>query len=287
MITRRRVFSSLFGLGALFAAAIYLLQPQHADGMAHVYMLNVGQGDSFLIVSAEGKKLLIDGGKDTSVLNELSKVLAPGDQAIDVMIATHPDADHIGGLQSVLQRYHVGLFLTSQVGTDTKTFTDLFKQIASDGIPSYYVRHGMVLALGSNATFTILFPDRDTSAWKTNEASVVGRLNVGSRSMLFTGDSPSSVEHFLVLAEPKELHVDVLKLGHHGSKYSSSLEYLNAVAPTLGLVSAGVANSYHHPNVEMLGRLDTDHIPWISTQDKGTVELTTNGTEQWTWKSVE
>lgn len=249
-------------------------------------MLNIGQGDSFLIEAANGKKLLIDGGRDSTVLTELSKVLS-GDRAIDVVIATHPDADHIGGLQSVLQRYHVGLFLTSQVTTDTKTFADLYKELYKEHIPSYYGRHGMLLALDEHTTFTILFPDRDTSGWKTNEASVVGRLDVGERSMLFTGDSPSSVEHFLSIAIPKSLDVDVLKLGHHGSKYSTSTEYLKAVSPKLGLVSAGINNSYHHPNEETLARLKALDIPWVSTQDKGTVDLHTDGIKEWSWESLD
>ncbi len=289
MSYHRRTLSVLFGLLAALIAAGVLLQPVKNDGKTHMYMLNIGQGDSFLIVAANHKKLLIDGGRDTTVLSELSKVLPVGDQTIDVMIATHPDADHIGGLQYVLQRYHVGLFLTSEVLTDTKTFTDLYKELLKEHIPSYYVRHGMILTLDAvtGTTFTVLFPDRDTSGWQTNPASVVGKLQTGNRSILFTGDSPSSVEHFLVQAEPQALHADVLKLGHHGSKYSSSTEYLQVVAPVLGLISAGIDNKYGHPNVETLGRLQDLHIPWISTQQKGTVELTTDGTAQWTWHSVE
>jgi competence protein ComEC len=251
-------------------------------------MLNIGQGDSFLIVAADNKKILIDGGRDTTVLSELSKVMSPGDMSIDVIIATHPDADHIGGLQYVLQRYHVGLFLTSEVYTDTKTFSDLYKELYKEHIPSYFVRHGMTLTLDTvhPATFTVLFPDRDTSNWITNPASVVGRLEVGNRSVLFTGDSPSSVEHFLVQAIPQDLSADILKLGHHGSKYSSSTEYLQAVSPILGLISAGIDNKYGHPNTDTIARLQALHIPWISTQQKGTVELTTDGTSQWSWQSL-
>jgi competence protein ComEC len=289
MNRNRQTLSIVFLAAALFGVACFLLQPYKDDGLAHVYMLNIGQGDSFLIEAANGKKILIDGGRDSTVLSELSKALPAGDTSIDVMIATHPDADHIGGLASVLGRYHVGLFLTSQVTTGTKTFKDLYAELLDEHIPSYYVRHGMVITLDEAhaTTFTILFPDRDTSGWETNNASVVGRLNVGQRTMLFTGDSPSSIEHFLIQAEPKEIVSDVLKLGHHGSKYSSSAEYLAAVAPTLGLVSAGVANTYGHPSVDTLARLKAANIPWISTQDKGTVELTTDGSAQWSWKSLE
>ncbi len=293
MTSHHRTLFILFGISAVFIAAILLLRPAKYDGKTHIFMLNIGQGDSFLIEAANGKKIMIDGGRDTTVLSELSKVLPVGDQNIDIMIATHPDADHIGGLQYVLDRYQVGLFLTSDAQTDTKTFTDLYKVLLKEHIPCYYVRHGMVITLDTAplTTLSILFPDRDTSTWQTNPASVVARLHVGSsdsgRSALFTGDSTSPVEHFLVQAESQSLTSDVLKLGHHGSKFSSSTEYLKAVSPALGLISAGIDNKYGHPNQETLGRLQDLAIPWISTQQKGTVDLTTDGTTQWTWRSVQ
>lgn len=294
--SRRTLLIIIAGILGLMAFAVVVSLPKHHDREVHVYMLNIGQGDSFLIVAADGKKLLIDGGRDTTVLSELSKVLSLGDTTIDVVIATHPDADHIGGLQYVLERYHVGLFLTSQVQTDTNTFTALYKELAKEHITSYYARRGMVITLDAihKTTFTILFPDRDTTNWVTNAASVVGKLNVypiegadagSAHSILFTGDSPSSIEHFLVQNDAEDLKSDVLKLGHHGSKYSSSTEYLQTVHPVLGLVSAGVNNRYGHPNVETLARLKVLQIPWVSTQQKGTVELSTDGSHQWIWKS--
>jgi competence protein ComEC len=290
MTRQNRTLLISVGIAAALASLCFIVLPLPVSntGQIHVFMLDIGQGDSFLIEAADGKKLLIDGGRDTTVLSELSKVLAPGDNTIDVMIATHPDADHIGGLQYVLERYHVGLFLTSEVLTDTKTFTALYKELLKEHVTSYYARRGMVITLDAihKTTFTILFPDRDTTNWITNPASVVGRLDVYQRSVLFTGDSTSSVEHFLVQTDAQDLKSDILKLGHHGSKYSSSTEYLQAVHPVLGLISAGINNRYGHPNVETLARLKTLGIPWISTQQKGTIELTTDGTHQWTWKSI-
>src|ERR1700744_5038573 len=106
-MTRRRQITILVGMILAFGTACYLLRPVPHSDITHVYMLNIGQGDSFLIEAADHKKILIDGGRDTTVLSELSKVLSPGDTTIDVMIATHPDADHIGGLEPVLERYHV------------------------------------------------------------------------------------------------------------------------------------------------------------------------------------
>lgn len=272
-------------LGLMMAGVVVLaitavvLYPVSAGSRTKVSMLNIGQGDSFLIQTPNGKQLLIDGGRDATVLSELAKVMPIGDHSIDAVIATHPDADHIGGLPLVLRRYHVGLFLTSGVDSDTQTFKDLFATLLNKHVPSYYVRNGMMITLDAknNATFSILFPDRDTTNWETNNASVVGRLQVGERSALFTGDSPISIEHYLAQTYPKDINVDILKLGHHGSKTSSGEEYLRATSPVLALISAGVNNRYGHPHQEVLDRLQKLQIPWISTQDKGTVTLSTDG----------
>lgn len=270
-----------------FAGSIAIATPQPQNTVTHVYMLNIGQGDSFLIEAPNGKRMLIDGGKDSSVLTALATIVPSAHSTIDVVVATHPDADHIGGLQSVLKRYDVGLFLTTQVIADTKVFASLYGELYQQKIPAYYVRKGMSVSLDQNVSFTVLFPDRDTSGWKTNEASVVGMLHVGTRSILFTGDSPLSVEHALVGAYQDQLNTDIVKLGHHGSKTSTGVELLKATTPTLGLVSAGIGNSYHHPNVEVLDRLKALSIPWISTQDQGTVDLSTDGIDPWSWESVE
>ena len=269
------------GLGVVCLLSI----SKKPEGGARVHMLNVGQGDSFLIEAKNGKQLLIDAGKDASVLSELARVMPRGDRSIDVVIATHPDADHIGGLPLVLARYEVGMFLTSEVLSDTEQFKTLNDELLKRSIPSYYVRNGMTLALDNDenipSTFSILFPDRPTTHWETNSASVVGRLDMGSVSMLLTGDAPSSIEHFLLEARPKEINVDILKLGHHGSKTSTSAAFLKATTPSLALVSAGVANRYGHPATEVLARLKEFKIPFISTQENKTVTVTTDGTQ---WK---
>ena len=244
-----------------------------------IYMLDIGQGDSFLIIAPGGGKMLIDGGKDAQVLTKLSQVLPLGDSNIDVVLATHPDADHIGGLPYVLDRYHVGLFLTSNVFSDTKTVASMYSVLNKKKIPSYYVRHGMHIDFGTDVIspqnhFDILFPDRDTSHWETNSASVVGKLYIGSRTALFTGDSPIAIEKYLIQTIPEILPSDILKLGHHGSKTSNSFEYLKTIHPSLALISAGVDSSYGHPHQETLTSLNTLHIPYISTQTAGTVTLT-------------
>lgn len=244
---------------------------------AKVHMLNVGQGDSFLIVAEDGTQILLDAGKGATVLSELSKVMAWNDKYIDVVIATHPDADHVGGLVDVLKRYKVGLFLTSDVYADTQIYKSLIQSVIDKKIPAYYVRQGMNLNLADKTDFKILFPDRDTHNWETNTASVVGRLQIGDRSALFTGDSPISIEKYLAQTIPDELNVDILKLGHHGSKTSTSPDYLQATTPSLALISAGINNSYGHPHKEVIDLLKKFNIPYASTQTEGTYTLETDG----------
>lgn len=250
---------------------------KQTETMTKVHMLNVGQGDSFLVETPNGVQMLIDGGRDATVLSELSKVMKWNDKKIDVVVATHPDADHIGGLVDVIKRYNVELFLTSDVVAETQVYKSLVDNVLQKKIPAYFVRQGMNLNLADQTSFAILFPDRNTHTWETNTASIVGRLQTGDRSVLFTGDSPISVEEYLVKTIPKELDVDILKLGHHGSKTSTSPEYLKATTPSLALISAGVNNSYGHPHKEVLDLLEQFNIPYISTQTSGTVTLETDG----------
>jgi competence protein ComEC len=279
MNERLRLLRYLFGGVLILGFVCILLQPATPVQGAKIFMLDIGQGDSFLIQAANGKQILIDGGRDARVLSELAHVMPRGDRSIDMVIATHPDADHIGGLSEVLKRYRVGLFLTSQVVADTEIFASLYEMLEKKHIPSYYARHGMVFTLDEKlpTTFSILFPDRDTSYWETNTTSIVGRLEVGEVSALFTGDSPISVEHFLGVADAKDIDVDILKLGHHGSKTSSSEEFLKATSPNLALISAGISNQYGHPHAEVIRKLEELGIPWVSTQEHGTVTLSIDG----------
>ena len=265
---------------AAFAIGAIALEPTERVSTGSIAMLDIGQGDSFLITAPSGAQLLIDGGKDSKVLTELAKVMPSGDHSIDVVIATHPDADHIGGLPLVVDRYTIGLFLTSQVAGTTDTYRDLMRRLLDHNVPSYFARAGMDVRLDDTTHFRILFPDRDVTNWETNTASVVGRLDIGSRSALFTGDSPISIEQYLVKTRPSDIDVDILKLGHHGSKTSSSELFLQKTSPLLALISAGVNNSYGHPHQEVLDVLKKLRIPSVSTQDAGTYILATDGT---TW----
>lgn len=260
-----------------------MVQPKN-DVLTKVSMLDVGQGDSFLIQAANGTQLLIDGGKNDAVLRELSKVMPNGDRFIDVVIATHPDADHIGGLPLVFSRYRVGLFLTTQAESESEIFEHLHKTIIDKNIPAYYVRSGMNISLDTTLPtyFSVLFPDRDTTGWETNTASIVGRLQAGQRSVLFTGDAPASIENNLAKTNTDSVVVDILKVSHHGSGTSSDEQFLRIVSPELALISAGKNNRYGHPSPEVMNRMKQLGIRTVSTQENGTYTLKTDGAHWFT-----
>jgi competence protein ComEC len=256
----------------LLVAAVYL-RVSHEEGKSEFVMLDVGQGDSFLIQTISGKQILIDGGRQSKALGELASVLPQGDTMIDIVIATHPDADHIGGLPYIVTKYKIGLFLTTQATANSEVFKLLQSELFKKKIPSYYVRSGMKIKLDEDITFEILFPDRDTTTWETNTASIVGRITSKKTSALFMGDAPQSVELYLVKKYKEYLKTDILKIGHHGSKTSTAQIFLEAVDPDLALISAGKGNRYGHPNQEVLTSLGKLKIKWISTAEKGTVRF--------------
>jgi competence protein ComEC len=242
-----------------------------------VYFLDVGQGDAILINSPQHNRMLIDGGKNRNVLSELGEILPFSDRRIDVVIATHPDADHIGGLPEVINRYNVGMFLEPGVESDNSIDDELHRLAKEKNIPDILARRGMVVNFGDGVKLEILFPNQDVSNWETNRASIVARLVYGDSSFLLTGDSPIAIENVLLTLDPENIDVNVLKAGHHGSRTSTSLAYAQAVSPEYAVISAGKDNSYGHPHKEVLDILLKVGAKILSTIDLGTIIFETDG----------
>jgi len=219
-------------------------------------MLDVGQGDALFVESPTGVQVLIDAGPPRKILGALSRVMSPFDRTIDAVIVTNPDADHIGGFLDVLKTYQIGAFLEPGTYNDTRTYQNLKAEIKNKKIPEIIARRGMRLDLGGGAVIDILFPDRDVSTWTTNDGSIVGKLTYGETEIMLMGDATSETER-VVLAENSASYLasDILKVGHHGSKTSTSEEFAAAVAPEYALISAGAENRYGHPRPEILDRL--------------------------------
>ncbi len=267
-------------LGVLLFANIIVwitIYEKRPSDILRVYFLDVGQGDSIFIDSPTHGRLLLDGGPNSKVLTELGKILPFGDRRIDVVIESHPDADHIGGLVDVLNRYDVGTFLEPGVKSPNNVHLVLEKEIKDKNIPNILARRGMIVDFGDGARLEILFPNRDVTNWETNDASIVAKLIYGDESFLLTGDSPKYAEYLLLALDPSDLKSSVLKVGHHGSQTSTSIPYASAVGPEYAIISAGLNNRYGHPHKEVLDILNKVGAKILSTIDLGTIEFETNG----------
>lgn len=246
-----------------------------------VVFLDVGQGDAIYIEAPNGKQILIDGGPDAKLLSSLAKVMPFADRSLDMIIATHPDMDHIGGFPLLLDNYKVSSIIENGIISSSQASSILQQKIFNNKIKKIIARRGMHIILDENKNIylDILFPDRDISNFESNDAGIVGKLVYGNNSFLFTGDSSLYAENLMEWNEKeKTLHADVLKLGHHGSRTSSSLLWLEKVNPRVAIISAGKNNHYGHPHKEVLERLSIRHIPFISTYEKGNIIFKSDGT---------
>ena len=247
-------------------------------GELMVAFLDVGQGDAIYIEAPNGNQMLVDGGPTANdLLRALGRMMPFYDRSIDLVLATHPDQDHVGGLPAVLERMNVAGVVTTENSSRTGTYTEFEKIISSKHIRRILARKGERFILDNGIVLEILFPDRNVAGWETNTGSIVARLSYGDESFLLTGDSPQGIEKYLVAKEGGSLHATVLKLGHHGSKTSSSREFLSAANPDEAVISAGFKNKYGHPHKEVLDLLTELKIPSVSTITHGTIVFKTDG----------
>lgn len=249
-----------------------------------VYFLDVGQGDATFIESPNGNQVLIDGGPmDNSVLRSLGEVMSVGDRSIDMVIATHPDADHIGGIAEVLNRYDVGMYLESGNRTkDTKTFATLQKIVEekeNQGMKVAIATRGKRFILDElkGVYLDILFPDKNVENVESNLASIVAKLSVGENCFIFMGDAPKSTEAHLISIDADNLDCEVLKAGHHGSRTSSMEDFVKIVSPEYVVISSGKNNRYGHPHKEVLNILQKLGISILRTDEIGTITIESDG----------
>jgi competence protein ComEC len=244
------LFAVLVGLNFVVWKSLVFVSP--TEGLV-INFLNVGQGDSSLVILPGGVKLLIDGGRpDKKVLEELSDILPANDRRLDLVLATHNDSDHLGGLVEVLNRYEVGAFLyNGREDNNLSHFVEVMKIAKEKNIPVVSLEQGDKIKY-KESLGNILWPIPSALIQKsTNEGSVVLKLSSGGIVSLFAGDISSKTEK--LIAGLVGL-TDILKIPHHGSKYSSSAEFLNVLRPRLAVVEVG-KNSYGHPTAEVLNRL--------------------------------
>ena len=244
-------------------------------------MLDIGQGDALFIESPAGTQIMFDAGSAHKVLGPLSRVMSPFDRKLDAIVITNPDADHIGGFLDILKNYKVAKVFEPGTFNDSKTYQNLEAEIKRQNIPDILVKRGMRLDLGDGAVIDILFPDRDVSTWAANDGSVVAKLTYGKTSVMLTGDATALTEK-IILGEnfPPQLASTVLKVGHHGSRTSTSAEFVQAVSPAYALISDGKDNKYGHPHQETLDTLTRFGAKIFRTDLLGTIVMKSDGAKE-------
>jgi competence protein ComEC len=252
-----------------------LLSTQNKD-FVKVSFLDVGQGDAIFIEGRNGNQIMLDGGPGSAALRKLPKVMPIFDRSIDVLIETHPDADHIGGFPEVIKRYKVGMFFEPGVESDNSIDDEIKRRLQDKKIPTHLARKGMVLDFGDGSYLEILFPDRDVSGLETNDASVIAKYVYGNTCFVLTGDAPSKMEEYLV-SKKVDLDCQVLKAGHHGSRTSTSETFVSAVSLEYTVISAGKDNAYGHPHAEVMERLKAHEVKILNTAAEGTIKMISDG----------
>jgi beta-lactamase superfamily II metal-dependent hydrolase len=237
----------------------------------------VGQGDSELVILPGDVKLLIDGGPpDSLVLKNLDKILSPRDRYIDLVISTHPQQDHFGGLIEVLKRYKVGAFIwNGEIGTNP-AMKDLLEIIKENSIPLVMLSAGdRIIYDGSEAN--VLSPISGGKIDINEDALVLALLSEGMRT-LFTSDVGEKTEKRIItdMADSVDKKIDILKVGHHGSRFSSSVRFLNALKPKVAVIEVG-KNSYGHPTPEVLNRLADIGAQVFRTDQDGLIKFEPSG----------
>lgn len=243
-----------------------------------VVFLDVGQGDAIFIETKDNKQILIDSGPDSKVLSGLQNVMPFADRSLDLVIITHHDNDHIGGLPIIMDNYKIDNLIETDEKSSSSKVLLLDKKIINKNINEIFISKKKRILLGEDIYLDILFPNNGISKLEGNDTSIVCRLIYGDKSFMFMGDAPLYTENSLLYNESlSSIDSDVLKLGHHGSRTSSSLLWLEKVSPDFAIISAGKNNKYGHPHKEVLDRLNKLNIPYFATYDIGNITFLSDG----------
>ncbi len=247
--------------------------PAPTAGQMEIYGFDVGQGDSTFIRTKE-EAILIDGGNNGKGEDVVRYLQELGVKRLTAVIATHPDADHIGGLDTVLDAFPVDSVYAPRVTHTTETYRDFLLAVKREGVTIKSVKAGLKIP-SEAARFTFLAPLTDGTQ-DLNSWSAVLRVEHGQDRFLFMGDAPIRTERQL-LESNADVRADVLKLGHHGADTSSSLPFLQAVSPKRALISAGKDNAYRHPRPSVLQELKAERITIDRTDQSGTIQYISTG----------
>lgn len=253
---------------------ITLLSGCGKNCLLEIHIIDVGQGDSILIKTPNAKTLLIDGGTNESEHIVKSYLKKHKIKTIDFLIATHPDSDHIGGLDAVVNKFNVkGLYLPEQTIT-SDSYNDLISACNQKQVPLNYLYKGDNFSIDNYIDLFVLSPSYIQD--DNNLNSIVFKLSFKNKSFLFTGDAESSNESDIINSFNLE-DIDFLKVGHHGSKSSTTSEFLDETTPDVAVISCGYKNQYGHPHNTTLKNLKDHNVTTYRTDLSGDIVLYSNG----------
>lgn len=270
----------IIGLLFLFIATVILwskvLVAQEESGL-DVFFYDVGQGDAIHIRNSENQDILIDGGPNSEIINKLGQNIPFYEDKIELVILTHPHEDHIAGLIHVLKKYNVEQILCSDINEASATIEEWNSIIKEKNINVKKAVMGQRIDF-NQARMDILHPSINYKTDNVNNDSVVSRLVYGETSFIFTGDAEREAEEE-ILSNTSDINIssDVLKVGHHGSKSSSTKGLFSAINPVYGIISAGKDNKYNHPHEETLKKLEDGNIEIFRTDKDGDIRCHTDG----------
>ena len=264
------------GFLAIFISLIIFVKSS-LNSETTIVFCDVGQGDGTYIRIENKIDMLVDSGPDKKMLECLGKYMPFFDRTIEIAIASHPEKDHIGGFTEIVERYKIGSFLMPDIKNESKTFNKLENALREKQIPVIFPTSGQNIKIRT-ANLYFLWPEQSfldsspSSPEGSNDFSLVFRLAVGSKTILFTGDLSSNLLSTLANSTGKDfLKSDILKIPHHGSKNGLTATFLNLADPMYSVISVGKRNSYRHPAKEILDILKASKTNILRTDEKGDI----------------
>lgn len=250
------------------------------DRPLQIVFLDVGQGDAALIITPNGRTVVIDTGPKNNLGSLIAPHLPISDRDIDLLILTHPDLDHIGGTLSLLKSYDVQNLMHSGLLAGAEMYDAIAQKISRKHIPTVVGNVGQVIQLDKDVYLEVYSPNPTFESFEPNDYSVVTRLVYKDTSVLLTGDAPTTIEHNISEVYGDQLVSDILKIGHHGSLTSTGDFFLELVQPEYAIISAGCNNRFGHPHPDVLSRLFIHDIEIFDTCDDGDIVFESDG-EVW------
>ena len=269
-------YTWVFWVLVLFAVSgIYISIDTNRQNDFQVTFLDVGQGDATFIQTSTGFQILIDGGKGSRVLRKLSDVMPSSDRTIDMIVVTHADTDHYGGLSDILKRFKVDYVVHTNEQKDSRLWREFLKLVEKENAKEVHLNSPKQLLLSDGTMIRFLWPWGEIA--ESNAGSIITHITKGDNSILITGDAPKEVEKLMIKTFGKSLQSKILQAGHHGSKTSTASEFLSIVNPEFVIVSAGLNNNHGHPHESVVETIKDHGSKLLETSKEGNISFVETG----------